>query len=183
MKRALIAALLVLAPVASAAEAPIQFATIGLRAPNDPHVSGMRFSLLHGRNDRVRGLDMGLIAKSHTGNLTGCALVAGLGQVDGQFRGASIAAVNIHRGTDEGMNGALFNRVRHLRAGANVALVNVTDDFAMVDVGGVNVSGSGTVQVGLVNVTRRIRAVQLGLINVADNGFLPFFPFFNFPKN
>ena len=52
-----------------------------------------------------------------------------------------------------------------------------------LDVGGLNVSNRSTVQVGFVNVTERIEGVQLGFLNVASNGFLPVFPFFNFPKN
>lgn len=33
------------------------------------------------------------------------------------------------------------------------------------------------------NVAKRIEGVQIGLLNFAKNGFLPMFPFFNFPKN
>ena len=46
-----------------------------------------------------------------------------------------------------------------------------------------HVSDSSTVQLGFVNVTQRIKGVQIGFLNVASNGFLPVFPFFNFPKN
>ena len=34
-----------------------------------------------------------------------------------------------------------------------------------------------------INVTKTIKGVQLGFLNLAENGFLPVFPFFNFPKN
>ena len=53
----------------------------------------------------------------------------------------------------------------------------------MVDVGGVNVSERSTVQLGFLNITQKIRGVQIGFLNIAENGFLPMFPFFNFPKN
>ena len=52
----------------------------------------------------------------------------------------------------------------------------------LVDLGGINVSKSSTVQIGFLNMTDRIKTFQFGFLNIADNGFLPIFPIFNFPK-
>lgn len=42
-------------------------------------------------------------------------------------------------------------------------------------------SGSTSVDLSALNMSQRSKA-QIGFINVAENGFLPVFPFFNFPK-
>ncbi|MDJ0785927.1 MAG: phaC PHA synthase [Myxococcota bacterium] len=164
------------------ADAPLQFSTVGVRAPDDPHVNGIRLSVLYGRNQRVRGVDLGVIAQSRTGDLTGFGAVLGLGRLDGDLRGCHASVINHHTGRDRGVNAAFVNQVQAMDAGVNLGFVNTTNDFAMVDVGGINVSDRGVVQVGFLNVTRRLRGVQIGFLNVADNGFLPVFPIFNFPK-
>ena len=51
----------------------------------------------------------------------------------------------------------------------------------MVDVGGINMSDGAVVQVGFMNMTKKLRGVQIGFLNFAENGFLPVFPFINFP--
>lgn len=176
-------ALALTAPLAapSSAEVPLQFATIKVRAPNDPDVRGVRFSVLHGENRSIRGLDLGLLSSSRTGSLTGFGAVLGLGRLEGDLQGCALSVVNSHRGRDRGANLAVVNQIQNMDAGVNVGFVNTTSAFSMVDVGAVNVSGRGTVQVGVVNVTGQLRAVQIGILNVAENGFLPVFPFFNFP--
>jgi hypothetical protein len=124
--------ILVLALVALAraafAEVPIQFAAPNVRAPDDPQVSRMRFSVLHGENERVSGVDFGM------------------------------------------------------QRGANIGFINITDDYAMLDIGGVNVAERSTVQLGFLNVTQKLESFQFGFLNIAENGFLPVFPTFNFPK-
>jgi hypothetical protein len=64
-----------------------------------------------------------------------------------------------------------------------VGFVNIADGATMVDVGGLNVSNRSTAQVGFINVTKQITGFQFGFLNIAENGFLPVFPIFNFPKN
>ena len=145
-------------------------------------MGGLRLSVIHGRNQSVRGVDFGLISLSETGNLTGFSAVLGMGRLDGNLRGAATGLVNQHRGTDVGLNVAVFNDVRRVRGGANVGVLNVVQEDSSVDLGGVNVSERSIVQLGVVNVTRNIRGVQIGFLNIADNGFLPVFPIFNFPK-
>jgi hypothetical protein len=60
--------------------------------------------------------------------------------------------------------------------------VNIADGTTLVDVGGLNVSASSTAQIGFINVTKEIKGFQFGFLNIAENGFLPVFPVFNFPK-
>lgn len=183
MKSLLLAlALLALAP-AALADTPFQFAAPNVRAPDDPHVSGMRLAFFHGTNDRVRGVDFGILSLSETRNLSGFSAVLGMGKLDGPMNGLASGLINVHTGVDRGVNAAFINRVNTLQAGANIGFVNIADDYTMVDIGGLNVSDSSAVQLGFLNVTKRIKSVQIGFLNIAENGFLPMFPIFNFPKN
>jgi hypothetical protein len=165
------------------AGAAFQFAAPGVRAPDDPNVNGLRFSVIHGSNQTIRGADFGLVSLSETGDLFGFSAVLGMGRLSGNMTGCATGLVNVHTGIDTGVNVGAVNRINTLKNGANIAMVNIADGFTRVDVGGLNVSESSTVQVGFLNVTKRIDAVQIGFLNVAENGFLPVFPFFNFPKN
>ena len=47
---------------------------------------------------------------------------------------------------------------------------------------GANVSKKSQFQIGFINITEEITGFQLGFINMAENGFFPFFPFFNYAK-
>jgi hypothetical protein len=165
------------------AETPFQFAAPNLRAPDDPNVNGIRFALFHGSNQRVRGVDLGFLSLSETADLSGFSAVLGMGKLGGDLHGCATGLINVHSGRDTGLNAAFVNRVDTVASGANLGFVNVTDGYTMVDLGGVNVSDRATVQVGFLNVARKLTGVQLGFLNLAENGFLPMFPFFNFPKN
>lgn len=167
----------------ASAEAAFQFAAPGVRAPDDPHVNGVRFAIFHGENQRVRGLDFGLLSLSETGELSGLGLVLGLGKVNGPMSGgAAISLINVHSGNDRGLNAAFINRLNNAADAVDISFVNIADGSTMLDIGGLNVSDSSTVQLGFLNVTKTIRAVQFGFVNIAENGFLPIFPIFNFPK-
>lgn len=163
------------------ADAAFQFAAPNLRAPDDPHVNGVRFTVIRGENRSVRGLDLGMFAYSETRNLTGFRSVLGVGRLHGDMSGVASSIVNLHDGVDRGANVALVNRVRKMASGVNLALVNLVSGSSTTDVGGMNISKRSAVQVGLLNIADRIDGVQLGLLNLAENGFLPVFPLFNFP--
>jgi hypothetical protein len=174
--------LLISAGVASA-ETAFQFAAPGLNAPSDPDVGGLRFSVIWGKNHSTRGLDLGLISMSETSRLGGLALVAGVSKVTGEMdSGVAFSLVNYHTGRDSGVNGAFINLLADASHAFNTGFVIVADK-TMVDLGGVNVSDSSTAQIGFINFTREIKSFQFGFINMAENGFLPFFPIFNFPKS
>jgi hypothetical protein len=175
--------LLVYANLASA-ETTFQFAAPNLQSPKDPNVNGVRFSILHGKNQSVRGLDLGLLSLSETSNLSGLSLVLGMGKVTGDMSGgAAISLVNVHTGSDTGLNAAFINRINAAESAVNVGFVNIADGTTMVDVGGLNVSSRSSAQLGFINVTKEITGFQFGFVNIAENGFLPVFPIFNFPKN
>jgi hypothetical protein len=167
---------------AALADTPLQFAAPNVQAPRDPAVDGARFSVLHGENASVSGVDLGLLSLSETESLSGFSAVLGIGRVTGRMRGCSSALMNVHHSRDTGLNAAFVNRVHAVERGANVGFVNVTDDYTMVDVGGLNVSERSAAQLGFINVTEKLQGFQFGFINVATNGFLPVFPIFNFPK-
>ena len=165
------------------AETPFQFSAPNLRAPDDPNVSGLRISVLHGKNRSVRGVDLGFLSLSETSSLSGFSDVFGMSRLDGDMSGMSNSLINVHTGIDTGVNSALINRVNTLESGVNIGIVNMADGYTMVDLGGVNVSKQSTVQLGFLNVTKRLTGFQFGFLNLAENGFLPMFPIFNFPKN
>lgn len=183
MKALLLAlSVLLLAAPAARADSVVQFAAPNLRAPDDPDVSGARFSVFYGKNRRIRGIDLGLFSLSETEHLVGFRSIVGVGKVTGTSTGLANAVMNVHTGVDTGVNAAFLNHVNTMKNGVDIAFVNVADGYSMVDLGGINVSDRSTVQLGFVNMTKEISAVQLGFLNIAENGFLPIFPFFNFPK-
>lgn len=174
------ASLLALSGVALA-ETGAQFGAPGVRVPSDPNVNGFRFSILYGDNERMSGLDMGLVALSESASLDGVALVLGFHKLRGNMEGgAAFSFANFHGGSDSGLNAAFINKVNNSPEAVDFGFVNLADGHTMVDIGGVNVSGSSTAQLGFINVTSNIKGFQLGFINIAKNGFLPVFPFFNF---
>ena len=174
---AAVAAALLLAAGSAHADAAFQFAIPNVRLPESSAVSGLRLSFLHGKNSSQRGLDLGLLSVSETQTLSGLALVGGISRVTGQMDGgAAFSLVNWHSGRDSGLNAAFINIVDDTRDAANLGFVTIADSGT-----GFNLSETSTAQIGFVNVTDRIESFQLGFLNVADNGFLPIFPFFNFP--
>lgn len=183
MKRWILVLSLLVCADAALAEVPFQFAAPGVRAPDDPDVSGMRFAIFHGRNQSTRGVDFGLLSLNETARFSGFSGVLGMGRVTGTMSGLATALINVHTSRDTGVNAAFVNRVNTVESGANIGFVNIADGYTMVDLGGLNISDRSSVQLGFLNITERITSVQLGILNIADNGFLPMFPFFNFPKD
>jgi hypothetical protein len=173
-----------LVAVPTSAETGGQFAAPGIRAPSDPDVNGVRFSVLYGKNDSVRGLDIGLLSISETKTLSGVGLVLGIGKVTGEMDGgAHFSLINIHTGRDSGLNAAFINKLNEADGAVDIGFVNIADGETLLDIGGLNVSKSSTAQLGFINITDEIKGFQLGFINIAKNGFLPIFPFFNFAKD
>lgn len=187
MKRAAsILPLLVLclaAPLAGAsAETGFQLGIPALNFPDDPRVDGLRLSLLYGKNERTEGLDLGFLSLSQSSERRGLALVLGMSRVTGGSYGLSLSLVNVHDGTDEGMNLAFMNVLGDTPDGFNSGIATVARGATGLDVSGFNMSQRSKVQVGFVNVTKEIETLQIGFFNFAENGFVPFFPLFNFPK-
>ena len=167
---------------AAFAAASFQFAMPGIQAPKDANVQGMRFVLLHGKNERVGGLDLGFAAFSESVTQSGFTFNMGISKVSGSSSGGSITLVNVHEGADSGLNGSFVNIIKSVDNGINVGILNITEGTSNVDVGGLSMSKKSSTQLGFVNFTQEITNLQIGLLNFAGNGFFPVFPFFNYPK-
>jgi hypothetical protein len=153
------AALLFILPAAVntnvyAQESPIQVALFNpvQIAPETNSVTGLRLSLLYGKNVNVNGIDIGLVNVT-TGNQLGLQWGA-VGYNEGNFNGWQDNFVSITKGNLTG-----------LQTGA------VTYNAGKV---------SG-LQIAIVNYAATMNGLQLGLVNIiGKGGFLPVFPFFNF---
>ena len=174
---------LILGATAASAETRAQFAAAGVRTPDDPDVNGVRFSMLYGEARSVSGLDVGLLSIAETEKLSGVAFVLGISRITQDLDGGAISLFNINDGNSRGLNAAFINMLNNAENAVDVGFVNIADGTTMVDIGGLNVTGSSTAQLGFINVTKEITGFQLGFINIAQNGFFPVFPFFNFPKS
>lgn len=178
----IVVALSMLAPGAMA-DAPFQFSFAGVSAPPADDVDGVRFSLLYGRNDSQRGLDLGLFSFSQSHDRSGAALIFGVSRVTGNAtRAVNLSLLNFHDGTDSGFNGAFINVLGESTGAFNTGFVTIARGATSIDLGGLNVSQSSETQIGFINVTKRIDRVQIGFLNVAENGILPVMPFVNVPR-
>ena len=153
-----LAALLLILPAVNsnvyAQESPIQVALFNpvQIAPETNSITGLRLSLLYGKNANVNGLDVGLVNVT-TGNQLGLQYGV-VGYNEGNFNGWQDNFVSIIKGNLSG-----------LQTGA----VNYTAG---------KVSG---LQIAIVNYAATMNGLQLGLVNIiGKGGFLPVFPFFNF---
>ena len=127
--------------------------------------SSLRLSIV---TDFLRDLGFNIEEESVTGDMDG---------------GAAFALVSYHEGSDTGLNASFINLTNEVPKGVNFGFVNVAQGHTMIDFGGYNGSKSSDVQIGFINFTDQIDGVQIGFLNFAKNGFFPFFPFVNFPKN
>jgi hypothetical protein len=181
MKRLVFALVPLFVASAAPAETGFQFAVPNLNAPRDPDVRGVRLAFLHGKNQSMRGLDLGILSFSETSRASGVALICGVHHVKQEMsKGAVFSLVNYHTSRDSGFNGAFVNVMSDTSKAFNMGFVNYVEGPAMLDLGGVNVSQSSGAQIGFINMTDRIKTFQFGFLNMADNGFLPIFPVFNF---
>lgn len=183
MKRVIPFVCLLLFANVAFAETGFQFAVPGANLPDDPDVSGMRFSLLYGKNQSMSGLDLGLLSMSETSKMSGLAMVAGVHKVTGEMSsGVAFSLMNYHTGMDSGVNGAFVNVLNEAGGAFNTGFFIIAKGATLVDLGGINISNSSKVQIGFINVTQELETFQFGFLNMAKNGFLPIFPIFNFPK-
>jgi hypothetical protein len=172
--------------VASAAfaETGFQFALPNTNLPSDPNVKGVRIALFHGENASTRGLDFGILSLSETAHASGVAFIGGVHYVtQGMSNGVAFSLVNYHTGRDSGMNGGFVNLVDDTSGAFNLGFITYAEGATLVDLGGINISRSSGAQIGFLNMTERLTGFQFGFLNMAENGFLPVFPIFNFPKN
>ena len=175
--------LLCLIATPAAAQTSFQFSLPGVQAPEAHNVDGFRLALFHAKNASVGGFDLGIASFSEAERRSGFSMIWGLERVTGPSSGLASSFVNVHSGIDSSVNAAFINSIKTQESGANIGFINIVDQKSNFDLSGIGVSSESNVQVGFINITKKINGVQIGFLNVAENGFLPVFPFFNFPKD
>jgi hypothetical protein len=167
---------------AAAAETGFQFSAAGAQSPADPNVNGFRLVLFYGKNESVRGFDLGIASLSESVNSAGVSMNWGIGKVTGRSSGLAASFVNLHTSQDSGVNAAFINNVKTMKSGVNIGFVNVTDEYSYLDISGMGISKQSNIQIGFINVTSRIDGIQIGFLNFAENGLFPMLPIFNMPR-
>jgi len=149
---AIFALILVAQPVL-AQEKPIQlslFSPIQL-VPEDNAISGVRLSLLYGKNKYVTGLDWGLVSHCTSGMSKGVQFGI-VGLVDADFMGWQSSVVNYTKGNFEGFQWGFVNYAGHANG----------------------------LQLGFVNYAMTMHGLQIGLVNIIkQGGQFPVFPIVN----
>lgn len=163
---------------------PVMFSSLNdFNAPNATEVKGANLSVLHGKVDKVTGVNFSLLGLAETNTMTGVNfdLFWGANKVNNKMTGASLGLFNWMPGETVGANLGFVNYTGEVK-GANIGALNYSEGNTLVDVAFGNISQQSTVQVGIFNITKQIDGAQIGLINCADNGFFKCFPFVNFAK-
>ena len=149
----LIVALILLSQPIKAEEKPIQlslFAPVQIISEENA-ISGVRLSLLYGKNTSVTGFDWGLVNHSTLGMSEGVQFGL-VGLVDANFTGWQNTGVNITKGEFEGFQWGIVNYAGHANG----------------------------FQLGLVNYAVSMKGLQIGLVNIIkQGGQFPVFPIVN----
>ncbi len=145
--------MMITVPSVTAKDRPIQLALFDPIQifPNTDAISGIRLSLLYGRNTSVMGLDWGLVTHTTSGRSLGVQFAV-VGIADADFVGWKDNFVNIVKGDFEGLQTGFVNYAN-------------------------NANG---LQFGFVNYARTLKGLQIGLINIIkQGGAFPVFPIIN----
>jgi hypothetical protein len=119
--------------------------------PENTEISGIRLSLLYGKNTTVTGLDWGLVNHSTAGQSLGVQFGL-VGYVEADFKGWQDCGVNIVEGNFEGLQWGLVNYANYAHG----------------------------LQLGFVNYAGSMKGIQIGLVNIIkQGGMFPFFPIVN----
>ena len=119
--------------------------------PEDNSITGIRLSLIYGKNASVTGFDWGLVSHTTTGISKGVQF-GFVGLVDSDFVGWQATSVNVVKSNFEGLQWGFVNY-------ANYA--------------------SG-LQLGFVNYAVSMKGLQIGLVNIIrQGGTFPVFPIVN----
>ncbi len=166
----------------ASADASAQFQFVGLRAPNDPNVDGFRFSLLYGKSEKMSGFDLAGALYVSSDEFSGAGPWFAMAHVEGDSSGCLCSFANYVEGTSSGAMLGFINIMGDAPDGVNIGFVNFSQGATAFDLSGMAFSERSKTQVGFLNMTEHIESFQLGFLNIAQNGFLPIFPIFNFPK-
>ncbi len=130
--------------------------------PEETEIRGLKLNLFYGYNEKVLGLDAGLIS---CGGLMDGIQVNVANAVAAEINGLQLGVLNVI-GSGKGIQGGALNYGETQFTGIQVGLVNYTRDVVGV-------------QIGLVNRCETIYGVQIGLANIIESSPLPFFPIVN----
>jgi hypothetical protein len=119
--------------------------------PESYSVTGVRLSLIYGRNTSVTGLDWGLVNHTTSGQSTGIQWgIVGLS--DANFMGWQDNFVNVVKGDFQGFQSGFVNHANYANG----------------------------LQFGVVNYARKLKGIQIGLVNIIkQGGQFPVFPIVN----
>ncbi|ADN77505.1 conserved hypothetical protein [Ferrimonas balearica DSM 9799] len=169
--------------MAQAETVPVQLATLNhTNLMAGEQVEGVRFPTLYGQTDSVKGVDLHLLGIGETNDFVGLQfplLLAGANHVNNSMTGVAFGLWNWNKGSATGANIGMVNITNDVK-GLNLGFVNYSEGDTGFDWSAVNVAKTSQAQLGFVNVTDEIKVVQVGLLNCAKNGFLPCFPLVNF---
>lgn len=138
---------------APAQDKPIQLALFNpiQLFPEGEAITGIRLSLIYGKNTTVSGLDWGLVNHTTKGESKGVQFGL-VGYAEADFVGWQDCWVNVTKGNLKGLQWGLVNHSNYVHG----------------------------FQFGLVNYTRSMRGLQIGLINIIEQGGkFPVFPIVN----
>jgi hypothetical protein len=132
-------------PIQLALVAPIQI------FPESNSITGLRLNLLYGRNEKVTGIDLGLVNHTMSGESKG--IQWGLVNItDADFTGLQDGWANVTKGNFEGLQWGVVNYANHANG----------------------------LMVGLVNYAMTMKGLQIGLVNIIrQGGQFPVFPIVN----
>jgi hypothetical protein len=162
--------------------APVQFSFFDFNAPKNDEVEGIHFPAIYGKTGSVTGVDFQLLAISEMDNMKGVAFAfpfVGATIINNEMTGVTLGIFGWHKGQDTGVNVNAVNMTNNVN-GLNWGFVNYSTGFTVADVGVVSISKKSNFQLSIFNSTNDLQGLQIGLLNHAENGFLPWFPFFNF---
>lgn len=165
-----VAALLLASPGSLTGQSDERSFELALYSPvqirnEDDAIRILRFSLLYGSNESVKGLDVGLVSRNRGGVSKGLQYSL-VGIIDGDFVGWQNNFVGITRGQFTGVQSGAYNELGEGEA-FQFGIVNRAR----------NVSGF---QLGLVNISDNMYGLQIGLVNVIKaKEDLVFFPLVN----
>ena len=132
-------------PIQLALVAPVQI------FPESYSITGLRISLIYGKNASVSGLDWGLVTHTTSGKSMGIDWGA-INLTDADFTGLQGGWVNLVSGNFEGLQYGFFNHANYANG----------------------------VQFGIINHANRLKGVQVGFVNIIkQGGQFPVFPIVN----
>lgn len=188
--------------LAYAAERPFNLALVDpVQIIDDSHdITGFRLNIFYGKNQMVKGLDLGAGVGHSKAGFKGVGIhyggnfvqgdAAGLQLADfvniviGDFTGVQLAGVNYIEGTGKGLQLGYVQLARENFSGFHIGIANITSEaHSGAQIGVFNYSGGPFkgFQLGVVNIGELEKGLQIGLANVnTSKKPLVFFPIINF---